>query len=143
MSQHFLRYVRQERLFPVPPVLRAAAPVIEILVPTPDRWRVRFSIEVKEMQSLSITAKDVEVGTMKATTAGQNVAQAMQDSSDRRLLDHRAGDIEQGSIPTVGRRQSFVVFRHAHHTSTTRTDLPYRDTLTESILGSIPSSARY
>ena len=31
----------------------------------PDRWRVRFLIEVKEMQSLSIAAKDVEVGAMK------------------------------------------------------------------------------
>jgi hypothetical protein len=46
------------------------------------------------------------------------------------LFDHRAGDIEQGSIPAIGRRQSFVVFRHAHQTSTTSTDLPYRDTLT-------------
>jgi hypothetical protein len=65
---------------------------------------------------------------VKATTAGKNVAQAMQDGLYGRLLDHRAGDIEQGSIPAIGPRQSFVVFRHAHQTSTTRTVLPYRDT---------------
>ena len=126
MSQHFLRYVRQEDWFPF---LKCSGCRADERNSGTDlnRWRVRFSIEVKEMQSLSIAAKDVEVGAMKATTAGQNVAQAMQDSFYGRLLDHRAGDIEQGSIPTIGRRQSFVVIRHAHHTSTTRPDLPYRD----------------
>lgn len=68
-----------------------------------DRWRVRLSIELKEMQSLSIAAKDVKVDAMKATTARQNVAQAMQDSLYGRLLDHRAGDMEQGSISAIGR----------------------------------------
>jgi hypothetical protein len=67
---------------------------------------------------------------MEANAAGQNVAQAVEDGFYRRLLDQRGGHIEQGSISAIGGRQAFIVFRHAHQTSTTRTDLPYRDTLT-------------
>lgn len=138
MSQHFLRYVRQENRVPFLKCSGCGADERNSGTDL-DRWRVRFSIEVKEMQSsLSITAKDVEVGAMKATTAGQNVAQAMQDSLYGRLLDHRTGDIEQGSIPAIGRRQSFVLFRHAHQTNTTRTVLPYRDSLTKSVSGKPP-----
>src|ERR1700741_4762527 len=128
MSQHFLRDVRQEDWFPF--LKYSGCRAGERNSGTdPDRWRVRFSIEVKKMQRVSTAAQNIDVDAMKATTAGQNVAEAMQDSLYGGLLDHRAGDIEQGSIPAIGRRQSFIVFRHAHQTSTARTDLPYRDAL--------------
>ena len=67
---------------------------------------------------------------METNAAGQNVAQAVEDGFYCRLLDQRGGHIEQGSIPAIGGRQASVVFRHAHQTSTTRTDHPCRDTLT-------------
>ena len=57
---------------------------------------------------------------MEANAAGQNVAQAVEDGFYRRLLAHRGGHIEQGSIPTMGGRQASMVFRHAHQTSTDR-----------------------
>jgi len=98
MSQHFLRYVRQEDYFPF--LKCSGCRAYERNSGTdPDRGRVRFSIEVKEMQSLSITAKNVEVSAMKATTAGQNVAEAVQDSFDRGLIGESAGRIQQSSIP--------------------------------------------
>ena len=65
---------------------------------------------------------------MEANAARQNVAQAVENSFYRRLLAHRGGHIEQGSISAMGRAS--VVFRHANETSTTRTVLPYRDPYT-------------
>ena len=73
---------------------------------------------------------------METNAAGQNFAQAMEDGFHRRLLDHRSGHIEQGSIPAMG--GASIVFRHAHQTSTTRTVLPYRDPLTQSASGRPP-----
>ena len=102
MSQHFLRYVRQENRVPFLKCSGCGADERNSGTDL-DRWRVRFSIEVKEMQSsLSITAKDVEVGAMKATTAGQNVAQAVEDSFDRGLIGESAGRIQQSSISIFG-----------------------------------------
>jgi hypothetical protein len=101
MSQHFLRYVRQEDYFPFLKCSGCRADERNSGT-DPDRWRVRFSIEVKEMQSLSITAKDVEVGAMKATTAEENVAQAVQDGFDRGLIGESAGRIQQSSISIFG-----------------------------------------
>src|SRR5580704_6833442 len=73
---------------------------------------------------------------MKANAAGQNVAQAVEDGFYRRLLAHRRGHIEQGSISAMG--GASVLFRHANETSTTRTVLPYRDPLTQSACGRRP-----
>jgi hypothetical protein len=42
----------------------------------------------------------------------------VEDGFYRRLLDQRGGHIEQGSISVMGGRQSPVVFRHVHQTST-------------------------
>jgi len=67
---------------------------------------------------------------METNATGQNVAQAVEDGFYRRLLAHRGGHIEQGSISAMGGRQAFMIFRHGHQTSTTRTVLPYRDMLT-------------
>jgi hypothetical protein len=67
---------------------------------------------------------------METNAAGQNFAQAVEDGSYRRLLDQRGRHIEQCSIPAMGGRQASGVFRHAHQTSITRINLPYRDTLT-------------
>ena len=75
---------------------------------------------------------------MEANAAGQDVAQAVEDGFYRRLLDQRSGHIEQGSIPAIGGRQASVVFRHAHQTNTTTTDLPYRVTLTQSVFEKPP-----
>ena len=118
MSQHFLRYVRQEDWFSFLKYLGRRASQGDFGA-DPDRWCVRFSIEIKKMQRVSTSAKHIDVDSVKATAAGQNVAQAMQDSLYGGLLNHRARDIEQGSIPAI-------VFRHAHQTSTVRTDLPSR-----------------
>ena len=137
MSQHFLRYVWQEDWFPFLKYSGRRADQRDFGADL-DRWCVRFSIEVKKMQSVSAAAQYIDVDAMKATTAGQHVAQAMQDSLYRRLLDHRAGNIEQSSIPAIGRRQSFIIFRHAHQTSTTRSVLPYRGALTKSGSGKPP-----
>src|SRR5215469_4189082 len=125
MSQHFLRYIRQEDWFSFLKCLGCRAGQGDFGADF-DRGCVHFSIEVKKMQGVSSAAEDIDIDAMKATTAGQNVAQAVQDSLYRGLLNHRAGDIEQGAIPAIGRRQSFIVFRHAHQTSIVRTDLPYQ-----------------
>jgi len=42
------------------------------------------------------------VGAMKATTAGQNVAQAVQDSFDRGLIGESAGRVQQSSVSIFG-----------------------------------------
>ena len=55
---------------------------------------------------------------METNAAGQNLAQAMEDGFHRRLLDESGGHIEQGSIPTVGGRHAYIIFRHVHQTST-------------------------
>jgi hypothetical protein len=36
------------------------------------------------------------------------------------LLDHRSRHIEQGSIPTMGGRNAYIIFGHVHQTSTDR-----------------------
>lgn len=107
MPQHFFRYVWQEGWFPF--LQHAGDGTGQGKCGADlDRWCVRFSIEVKKMQSISTFAQDVNVDAMKTTTAGQNVAEAVQDSLDGGLFDHRAGYIEQGSIPAIGRRGSFT-----------------------------------
>jgi hypothetical protein len=53
------------------------------------------------MQTLSVVAKDVEEGPMKATSAGQNSTQAVQDGFYRGLLGNSTRHIEQRSISTV------------------------------------------
>src|SRR5215469_6828390 len=118
MSQHFLRYVRQEDWLSFLKYLGCRTGEGDFGADS-DRWCVRFSIEVKKMQGVSTSAQHIDIDAMKATAAGQNVAQAMQDSLYGGLLNHRAGDIEQGSIPAI-------VFRHANQTSTVRSDLPSR-----------------
>ena len=55
---------------------------------------------------------------METNAAGQNLAQAVEDGFNRRLLEQRGGHIEQGSISAIGGRQSSIVFRHGHRTST-------------------------
>src|SRR5215472_15497553 len=127
MSQHFLRYVRQEGWFSFLKYSGCHTDQRDLRTDL-NRRCIRFSIEVKKMQSVS-TAQHIDVDTMKATTAGQHIAKAMQDSLYRGLLDHRARDIEQGSIPAIGRRQSLISFRHGHQTSIVRTDLPHRGAL--------------
>src|SRR5262249_27619821 len=102
MFQHFLRYVRDENWFLFLKCSRRRADARNFGTNL-DRGRVRFPIELKDMQTLSVTAQDVEVGSMEARTAGQNAAQAVQDGFYRRLLDHSAGHVEQGSIPAIGR----------------------------------------
>ena len=57
---------------------------------------------------------------METNATGQNIAQAVEDGFYRGLLDQRSGHIEQGSISAIGGRQAFIVFRHAHQTSTDR-----------------------
>src|SRR6185369_16556640 len=55
---------------------------------------------------------------METNATGQNLAQAVEDGFHRRLLDKRGGHIEQGSIPTMGGRHAYIIFRHVHQTST-------------------------
>jgi len=55
---------------------------------------------------------------METNAAGQNLAQAVEDGFYRGLLDQSGGHIEQGSISAMGGRQTSVVFRHGHQTST-------------------------
>jgi hypothetical protein len=55
---------------------------------------------------------------METNAAGQNLAQAVEDRFHRRLLDQGGGHIEQGSIPTLGGRHAYIIFRHVHQTST-------------------------
>src|SRR5579862_61658 len=57
---------------------------------------------------------------METNTAGQNFTQAVEDGFHRRLLDEGGGHIEQGSIPTMGGRNAYAIFRHVHQTSTDR-----------------------
>jgi hypothetical protein len=66
-----------------------------------------------------------KISAMEPNAAGQNVAQAMEDGFYRRLLAYRGGHIEQRSISARGGRHAYIIFRHVHQTSTTRTDLPY------------------
>src|ERR1700745_3873624 len=113
MFQHFLRYVGEENLFLFLKHARRCRNTRNFGTDF-DRGGVRFSVELKEMQTLFLTAQDIEVGTMEATTAGQNAAQTVQDGFYRRLLDHRAGHVEQGSVPAIARRYRGTAFsRHA------------------------------
>ena len=57
---------------------------------------------------------------METNATGQNLAQAVEDGFHRRLLDEGGGHIEQGSIPTLGGRHAYIIFRHVHQTSTDR-----------------------
>ena len=102
MFQHFLRYVGEENWFLFLKHSRRRANTRNFGTDF-DRGRVWFSIELEDVQTLSVTAQDVEMSSMEATTAGQNAAQAVQDGFYRRLLDHRAGHVEQGSVPAIGR----------------------------------------
>ena len=54
------------------------------------------------MQTLSVIVQDVEFGPMQPRNAGQNVAQAVQDSFDRGLIGQGAGRIQQSSISIFG-----------------------------------------
>jgi hypothetical protein len=101
MFQHLLRYVGEENWFLLLKRSRHRADT-RYFGTNLDRRRVRFLVELKEMQTFSVTPQDVEVGSMEATTAAQNVAQAVQDGFYRRLLDHRTGGIQQSSVSILG-----------------------------------------
>jgi hypothetical protein len=102
MFQHFLRYVRNENWFLFLKHLRHRANARNCGTDF-YRGRVCFSIEVKYMQTLSVTAEDPQVDSVKAATVGQNVAHAVQGSFYRRLLDHRRGRVEQCLVSLIGR----------------------------------------
>ena len=101
MFQHFLRYVREEDWFLFLKHLRRR-PNAGNFGTSLDRGRVRFSIELQDMQAFPPTVQDPEVGSMDVTSAGQNVTQAAQDSLDRGLIGHGAGRIQQSSISIFG-----------------------------------------
>ena len=67
MFQHFLRYVRQENWFLFLKHLRRRANSRNFGTNL-DRGRVRFSIELEDMQTVSIAVQDVEVGSMETTS---------------------------------------------------------------------------
>jgi hypothetical protein len=123
MFEHLLRYVREENWFQILKYSRHLANARNFCANL-DRGRVCFAIELEEMQAFSFTAQDIEVGSVEATAAGQNTAKAVHDGLNRRLLDHRAGHIEQSSIPAISWRRCPVIPRHAHETITARTELP-------------------
>ena len=101
MFQHFLRYVREENWFLFFKHLRRRANARNFGTSL-DRGRVRFSIELQQMQTFSVAVQDVEVGSMDATSTGQNVTQAVQDGFDRGLIGQGAGRIQQSSISIFG-----------------------------------------
>jgi hypothetical protein len=103
MFQHFLRYVREENWFLFLKYSRRRANA-RYFGANPNRGRVRFSIELKDMQTFSVTAQDVEVSSMEATSAGQDAAQAVQDGFDRGLVGHGAARVQQGSISIFNAR---------------------------------------
>lgn len=109
MFQHFLRYVREENWFLFLKHSRGGANAQEF-GPGPDRRRIRFSIELQHMQTVSVIIQDVEFGSVQPSGAGQNATQAVQDGFDRGLLGDCAGHIEQRSVPAIRRRQSSGVF---------------------------------
>src|SRR5215469_17264746 len=123
MFQHFLRYIRNEHWFLFVKHLRSRTNAQDSGTGF-DGGSVRFSIEFKNMQTLSVPVQDVKIGSMKATSTEQNAAQAVQDGLDRRLLDHRTGDIEQRSIPPAQGYPGTVFSRHADHTSMARIKRP-------------------
>src|SRR5215469_1566398 len=62
---------------------------------------------------------------MEADAVGQDIAQAVEDCFYGRLLDHRAGHIEQSSISASAQRcPRAAFFGHADHTSMARTKRP-------------------
>ena len=100
MFQHFLRYIRNEHWFLFVKHLRSRTNAQDSGTGF-DGGSVRFSIEFKNMQTLSVPVQDVKIGSMKATSTEQNAAQAVQDGLDRRLLDVSSAMVEQ---PTVKAR---------------------------------------
>jgi len=58
MFKHFLRDVREENGFLFLNYSRHRANA-RYFGTNPNRWRVRFSIELKDMQTFSVTAQDV------------------------------------------------------------------------------------
>ena len=123
MFEHLLRYVREENWFQILKYSRHLANARKFCSNL-DRGRVRFAIELEEMQAFSVTPQDVEVSSVKATATGQNTAKAVHDGLYRRLVDHSAGYIEQSSIPAISRRRGPVILRHAHETITAGTEVP-------------------
>jgi hypothetical protein len=93
MFQHFMRHVREENWFLLLKHLRRYTNARDF-GSNLDGGRVRFSIELKDIQTFSVTAEDVEVGSMEATSVGHNVAQAVQHGFYRGLLSNRAGHVE-------------------------------------------------
>jgi len=97
MVEHFLRHVREENwfLFLKHSYHRASA---RNFGTNSDCGSVRFPIELKDMQTFSVRAQDVQGDSMDTTTARQNAAQAVQDGFDGGLIGHGAGRIQQSSI---------------------------------------------
>lgn len=78
MFQHFLRYVRKENWFQILKNSCRSADTRNLRADL-DRRRVRFSIELEQMQTFAVTPQDVEVGSMETTAAGQNPSEAVQN----------------------------------------------------------------
>ena len=112
MFQHFLRYVREENWFLFLKHLRGRTNARD-LGANLDRGCVRFSIELKDMQTFSVIAQDVEERSMETTTAGQNATQAVQDGFDRGLIGQGAGRIQQSSISIFGARHTMNALRRS------------------------------
>jgi len=51
----------------------------------------------------NLPVQKIQVSSMETNAPGQNVAEAVEDGFYRRLLDQRGGQIEQRSIPAIGR----------------------------------------
>ena len=77
---------------------RAAAPMREILVPILIGGASASRSNSKTCRLSPSLVQDVEVGSMEATSAGQNATQAVQDGFYRGLIGHSAGHVQQSSI---------------------------------------------
>jgi hypothetical protein len=97
MSQHFLRYVRDENWFLFLKHLRRRANPRD---PGPgfDWGRVWFSIELQNLETFSVACQNPEVGSMEGASVGQNATEAVQERSYRGLIGHCAGHVQQNPI---------------------------------------------
>jgi hypothetical protein len=97
MSQHFPRYVRHENWFLFLKHLRHDANA-QGFGPNLDRWGVRISIELNNLETFSVAGQNPQVGSMEDTSVGQNAAEAVQQRSYGGLIGHSAGHVQQSSI---------------------------------------------